>query len=82
MKYYLAQTYGSGGYNQNRYTDGSTNTGESTAVTSSAAAADNTTLANTGVYVIAVVALACFLIFLALIIRFARRKTKDEALSE
>lgn len=71
--YYIAQAYGTGNYGQNTYTGETTATGSGSTGTSGAGSA-NGDLANTGIYVLAIVSLACFLIFLALTIRLIRRK--------
>lgn len=73
--YYLAQAYGSGNYGANTYTGESTSTG-SGGTSGAGGSSTNGDLANTGIYVLAIVSLACFLIFLALLVRFVRRKRK------
>lgn len=70
----VAQAYGSSNYGSCNYNDGSTctSTGTTTTTTSSGG-----TLVNTGTMVIAFVALAAFIIFIALIVRIWRRPKKS-----
>lgn len=74
MKYfYIAQAYGSGNYGESTYTGETTQTGTGTS-TSAGGASSNGDLANTGIYVLAIVSIACFIIFLALVVRLIRHK--------
>jgi hypothetical protein len=72
--YYLAQAYGSGNYNESTYTGTTQTTQTGTGTSTSAGGATNGSLANTGIYVLAIVSVACFIIFLALVVRLMRRK--------
>jgi hypothetical protein len=71
--YYLAQAYGSGNYGENTYTGESTVTGSGTSTSAGGTTASGD-LANTGIYVVAIVSIACLIIFIALLVRFFRRK--------
>lgn len=72
--YYIAQAYGSGNYGESTYTGESTSTGSGSNTGAGSSTGTNGDLANTGIYVLAIVSLACFLIFLALLVRLVRRK--------
>ncbi len=67
--YYFASTYGSGSYNNSTY-NGTASTSTGADGTSGATGV----LANTGFDVIIAVTLACLIIFIALLVRFWRRK--------
>ncbi len=70
----LASTYGSGTYNNSDY-NGSTTSGTGTSGSGSG-------LVNTGIAVTAIVTVACMIIFVALIVRWAgRSKKKQQALA-
>lgn len=75
--YIFAQAYGEGSYNQSTY-NGEQTTETSTSTASGSEATTSGTLANTGMYIALIVAIACALIFLALIIRFVRRKPSEK----
>ncbi len=67
--YFFASTYGSGSYNNSSY-NGATQTTTGTGTD----AASGGLLANTGFDVLLVVSLACFILFVALVVRFWKRK--------
>jgi hypothetical protein len=73
MKYYslyLGQAYGQGAYNTNDYSCATTQQSTNTCTTT------NSSLVNTGIVVASFVTLACLIIFISLIVRFWRRKSK------
>ena len=72
---YFAQAYGSGTYGDGTY---SCTTQQQASGTCEAVSTGNATgggLADTGIAVIAIVTLACLLVFATLVVRFWRRKT-------
>lgn len=66
--YYIAATYGSGSY------DSATYGGNTTSSTGTSGTGTTGQLADTGFGVLAFVTVACLIIFVALLVRFWRRK--------
>jgi hypothetical protein len=69
--YFFAQAYGTGNYGQGRY---SCTTQQQQAGTCSSSSNSGGTLTNTGIEVVAIVTLACLIIFVSLVVRIWRRK--------
>lgn len=75
--YYLtnfAQAYGEGNYGTSTYQDGTT-----TSTTTSVGSGSNGGLTDTGFDILVVATIACFVIFLALLVRFWRKPSKKTA---
>jgi len=81
---FFSSTYGSGSYNTSTYngeTQTSTGTGTGTGTNTGAGGTSGAggTLVNTGVGILIPITLACLIIFVALIVRFWRRKPVSSA---
>jgi hypothetical protein len=76
MKYYsfyFAQAYGDSAYGEGNYSCTTEQQANGTCTTTGGATSSNGGLANTGVAVLAVVTVACLIVFAALAVRIWRR---------
>ena len=79
-QYYIAAAYGAGDYNTSTYNGTAQSSAAPTTPTTQAPGVTETAgsnagvLANTGFEVLLAVTLACFIIFVSLLVRFWRRK--------
>lgn len=71
---YLAQAYGSGNYGDCGYNTSTTCSGATTG--------GSTPLVNTGLAIAAIVTLACFILFIAVLVRWWRRPRKAADLNK
>lgn len=84
--YYVrfAQAYGEGAYSNCNYSDSTTctTTGGGTSNDSGSGSNADGALSNTGLMIALVVAIACLVIFVALVVRFWRRPARQEVRAE